>query len=275
MYDKRFCVYLHKDENNVVRYVGEGTIVRAYSKSRSDQPRWMELFKNNPPIVEIVAENLEKEQSESLEIKVRNFYFDTIINDPYATKKMHEIDRKVISKYVRYDESSPTFLRWNNDMKNNAPKDSPAGYLATNKIKYCTVQIEGTSYGIHRVVWTLMVGEIPKGLFVDHIDGNKSNNNINNLRLVNPKENAHNKLLDKIPRSGYRSIREHIENGEVASYMVRWHELHEMKRNAKVFNVRKYGGRENAIRAAYSFRESLIERGCLSSRVKEGEIPPL
>jgi hypothetical protein len=39
------------------------------------------------------------------------------------------------------------------------------------------------------VVWQVANGEIPAGYEIDHIDGDKANNNISNLRLVTRKEN--------------------------------------------------------------------------------------
>lgn len=43
---------------------------------------------------------------------------------------------------------------------------------------------------VHRVVWEIFNGKIPEGMTVDHIDGNKLNNNIENLQLLSPMENA-------------------------------------------------------------------------------------
>ncbi len=37
---------------------------------------------------------------------------------------------------------------------------------------------------LHRLVWESVNGEIPKGYHVHHIDGNKANNDISNLELV-------------------------------------------------------------------------------------------
>ena len=43
---------------------------------------------------------------------------------------------------------------------------------------------------LHRLVYETFKGPIPKDMEIDHIDGNKHNNHIDNLRLVTPKENA-------------------------------------------------------------------------------------
>ena len=47
-------------------------------------------------------------------------------------------------------------------------------------------------YPIHKLVYLTFVGDIPKGMTVDHIDGNCLNNNVNNLRCVTYSENCSN-----------------------------------------------------------------------------------
>lgn len=46
------------------------------------------------------------------------------------------------------------------------------------------------SIKVHRLVYLSFVGQIPKGkkYHIHHIDGNKQNNNVNNLELVNSSE---------------------------------------------------------------------------------------
>jgi hypothetical protein len=50
--------------------------------------------------------------------------------------------------------------------------------------------IGGRSYYLHRVIWLLVHGEWPET--VDHIDGDRSNNRLANLRSVSHLENMKN-----------------------------------------------------------------------------------
>ena len=47
----------------------------------------------------------------------------------------------------------------------------------------------GTMKYVHRLMYETFVGEIPSGYEINHIDGNKSNNQITNLELVTPSQN--------------------------------------------------------------------------------------
>lgn len=50
---------------------------------------------------------------------------------------------------------------------------------------------------VHRIVYELFVGKIPEGYEIDHIDTNRSNNRLDNLRCVTRKENNNNPLTKK------------------------------------------------------------------------------
>lgn len=51
---------------------------------------------------------------------------------------------------------------------------------------------------VHRLIWEHVNGPIPKGMHIDHINGVRDDNRIENLRLVTPKENMqHREFLKK------------------------------------------------------------------------------
>lgn len=61
--------------------------------------------------------------------------------------------------------------------------------LWTKGKSYLTMKVAGTVYYAHRVAWLYHYGEWPNG-FVDHIDEDRTNNAIENLRLATSAQNA-------------------------------------------------------------------------------------
>jgi hypothetical protein len=65
-----------------------------------------------------------------------------------------------------------------------------AGWKTDNG--YLRVDIDGKKYYVHRVVWVYHNGDCGDYL-IDHIDGDKTNNQISNLRLSNKSLNGFNR----------------------------------------------------------------------------------
>lgn len=58
---------------------------------------------------------------------------------------------------------------------------------------YRCLRVSGGKLYIHRITWELLRGKIPDGLEIDHINGDRSDNRIDNLRVVNRALNQRNK----------------------------------------------------------------------------------
>lgn len=54
---------------------------------------------------------------------------------------------------------------------------------------YGRTYYQNRRWGVHRLVWTLLVGEIPDGMQVDHLCCNRSCVNPDHLRVVTQREN--------------------------------------------------------------------------------------
>lgn len=87
-------------------------------------------------------------------------------------------------------------------------KTSPAkigGQVGTlMKDGYLRTQIQGKFYAIHRLIYLLHYGEMPK--FIDHIDCNRTNNKIENLRIVSLQQNGYNRKINKNNKSGVKGV---------------------------------------------------------------------
>ena len=85
---------------------------------------------------------------------------------------------------------------------------SKAGHL--NKSDgYCRIIINNKSYLVHRLIFLYHYGYLPK--YIDHIDRNKSNNNIENLRGVTRSQNLMNSKIRK-GSSQYKGVSQHKSN---------------------------------------------------------------
>lgn len=115
-----------------------------------------------------------------------------------------------LSDYFYYDPSVPSCLRNKVTRSSRQPKDTMQGSL-TNK-GYWRVQHQKKTIYQHRIVWELWFGPIPEGKVIDHIDRDKSNNKIENLRLVTNQENMTNQ--PQRTKSGYKGVYINKTNGK-------------------------------------------------------------
>ena len=82
-------------------------------------------------------------------------------------------------------------LIWIGGRVSGRPKGKRAGWLNPHR-GYKELRYKDQVHSLHRLIWIWHYGEIPQGLVVDHIDQDKGNNRIENLRLATRKQNARN-----------------------------------------------------------------------------------
>lgn len=87
---------------------------------------------------------------------------------------------------LEYDPLSGNMV-WRKTVSNR-PAGTVAGSLHCG---YLRVKVKHRSFFIHRLAWLFTYGEWPVGQ-IDHKDGVRSNNRLNNLREVTHRENASN-----------------------------------------------------------------------------------
>lgn len=75
--------------------------------------------------------------------------------------------------------------------------DSSTGYIR--------IRVDNRLYYAHRLAWLYEFGEVPS-LYVDHINGVKSDNRIQNLRLADNSQNMHNRMATKASKTGYKGV---------------------------------------------------------------------
>ena len=93
-------------------------------------------------------------------------------------------------------------LYWKENRGNNKICGKKAG--SVDKQGYLIIRINKKAYKTHRLMFLYHYGFIPN--CIDHIDGNKINNNINNLREATRSQNGCNSKIKKNNTSGVKNV---------------------------------------------------------------------
>ena len=116
---------------------------------------------------------------------------------------MKDITVELLRGLLDYDPDTGIFC-WRVSRGNRIKVGAAAGTVSSNS--YAVIKINGMPFKAHRLAWLHFHGVWPEHQ-IDHIDENKSNNRISNLRDVPQSMNQHNAIKPrKDGTSGYRGV---------------------------------------------------------------------
>ena len=88
------------------------------------------------------------------------------------------------SEWLRYDAGNLYWLKCTSVTGSGPNQPGKLAGCKTGAYGYAVLNFRGKQYAQHRIIWELFHGAIPDGMTIDHIDRNKQNNLISNLRLA-------------------------------------------------------------------------------------------
>ena len=118
-------------------------------------------------------------------------------------------------------------------------KCSNSGYILLN--------IKGKRFLAHRVIWNIVFGDIPEGMEIDHINHVRDDNRIENLRLVEKKDNQKNLSRNKRNKTGVNGVSLTKQGKYYAQIGV----------NGKTVSLGYYSNIDDAIRVRLEYEKKL------------------
>lgn len=124
-----------------------------------------------------------------------------------ANKKEKSISVGRLSELLEYDAASG-LLTWVSPTSHRVSVGDVAG---SDDKGHLIVGIDGVKIYAHRVAWAMHFGEWPDN-FIDHIDGDVTNNAISNLRVATHAENMANSKKSIRNSSGFKGVHFHKQS---------------------------------------------------------------
>ncbi|MGL4507581.1 MAG: HNH endonuclease signature motif containing protein [Aeromonas sobria] len=133
--------------------------------------------------------------------------------------------------YKELLDYSEGILRWKS-RRGRIPAGAVAG--CRDGGGYISVSVHGKMVRAHRIVYEMHFGRIPDGAEIDHINGIRHDNRIENLRLTSRSVNNRNKAKQRNNTSGVTGVCWHTRTGKwQAIFMSKYLGLFETIEEAK------------------------------------------
>lgn len=116
---------------------------------------------------------------------------------------MSNITQERLKELVYYNSETGIFTRIKRTSNSTKVGDIAGSINKCNG--YSEFHLDSKKYSAHRLVWLYVYGRFPSHQ-IDHIDHNRSNNRLSNLREVTQSENNKNLSLRKLNKNGCTGI---------------------------------------------------------------------
>jgi hypothetical protein len=117
---------------------------------------------------------------------------------------MRDLTVDLLNHLFEYDKETGNLL-WKRKSSAKVKVGAIAGTLKSHG--YLCVGINYNSYRAHRLIFLMHKGYLPKT--IDHINGDKLDNRIENLRAATVGQNQHNRKTNANNTSGYKGVSWH------------------------------------------------------------------
>ena len=126
-----------------------------------------------------------------------------------------------------------------------------------NKLGYCQIHIKGKTYLAHRLIWFMFYSTLPET--IDHINRNRSDNRIENLKAATKAENLRNLSVKARNTSGIPGVSRRGANGKWRGQVCL---------NGKTYSAGSFSNKEDCSKAVLLLRQKLHGEFC-----SIGELP--
>lgn len=158
---------------------------------------------------------------------------------------MH-LTQTALQQLLNYDPITGQFS-WATRVSQRCKPGDPANGR-DNGNGYRQITLQGEAFMAHRLAWLYVYGEWPKEE-IDHINGNRSDNRITNLRKASRKQNMENKRLYRNSTSGVRGVswdkksqkwRAHIRSNGKSAHLGFYEDLGEASAAARAARLQTF-----------------------------------
>jgi len=105
-----------------------------------------------------------------------------------------------LKELLDYDPTTGLFY-WKKPTARCIKVGDAAGYQQKG---YTIIKVDGKKFYAHRLAWRYVYGEDPLSLSIDHINRDRTDNRISNLRVCNQHQNQGNRLTKGVYSRGNR-----------------------------------------------------------------------